>query len=118
MNPGRQCMVRRNAPVFCVKRSAPWRRWLALFAAVCAVSLYSVEATHFHHTLAGQLQCPAGHAVGHSPVNVYTPEFRATFGAQGPCELETVPLTGRPAGIPAYFLPQSHAPPSLTADGV
>ena len=35
---------------------------LALLAVVCAVGLYSIEATHFHHTLAEQLQCPAGHA--------------------------------------------------------
>lgn len=98
-----------------MRRSAPWRRWLALFAVACAVSLYSIEATHFHHTLAEQLQCPAGHAVGHSPVNVYTPEFTPTFGLHGPCEVDTVLLAVAPAGTPAYFIPQSHAPPPFVS---
>ncbi len=50
--------ARRPAPILRAGRSATWRRCLALLAVVCAVGLYSIEATHFHHTLAEQLQCP------------------------------------------------------------
>jgi hypothetical protein len=101
--------------LFCSIRSAPWRRWLALFAVVCAVSLYSIEATHFHHTLAEQLNCPAGHAVGHSPVNVFTPEFTATFDAPSPCVRESLHFTAAFVGNAPYFIPHSHAPPSLVS---
>jgi len=110
MKPRQQHSTRRRSSVF-LNRSAAWRRWLALFAVVCAVSLYSIEATHFHHTLAEQLQCPAGHAVGHSPVNIFTPEFTAAFGSHGPCEIEIHLLVAVTLGIPSYFTPPSHAPP-------
>lgn len=113
MTSRRYPVNQRTSAIFSTKRSAPWRRWLALYAVVCAVSLYSIEATHFHHSLAEQLNCPAGHAVGHSPANVYTPEFTPTFDLHGPCDIETVPLAVRPIGKPAYFIPQSHAPPTF-----
>ena len=89
--------------------------WIALFAVICTVSLYSIEATHFHHTLAEQLNCPAGHAVGHSPANVYIPAVAAELAAYGPVEFKVIPVITGSIGNPAYFIPQSHAPPSFAS---
>ena len=90
-----------------------WSRWLVLFALISAVSLYSIEATHDHKTLAEQLNCPAGHAVGHSPLNSFTPNITTTFVAYrffktDPPKVETVHIES-----PLYFIPQSHAPPFI-----
>lgn len=106
--------VRRRALTF-LCRSPRWARWLALFAVVSAVSLYSIEATHFHHTLAEQLHCPAGHAVGHSPVNVFTHGFTATLDRQWsrdkcPSLTAVTPVSNTP-----YFIPYGHAPPLLVS---
>lgn len=52
-----------------------WRRWLVLFALVCAVSLYSIEATHDHRTAQDQLRCPVCHVVGHNALDTTPPDL-------------------------------------------
>ena len=96
-----------------LRRPAAWSKWLALIAVVCTVSLYSIEATHYHHTLAEQLHCPAGHAVGHSPANLFVPDCSPDVAALGERERKGLPLRSAPVSNPLYFLPQSHAPPAI-----
>lgn len=50
-----------------------WRKWLTLFALVCAIGLYSDAATHHHRTLAQEMGCPVCHVVSHNALTTFTP---------------------------------------------
>ncbi len=97
-----------------VRRLAAWRAGLLLFALTCAVSLYSIEATHNHKTVLDDLRCPVCHVVGHSALDVYTPDLTPAFSlALLFFVLLPAPLVG--ASRSFYFpKPQTRAPPSLS----
>ena len=96
-----------------VRRLAPWRAGLLLFALTCAVSLYSIEATHNHRTALDDLRCPVCHVVGHSALDVYTPDLTPAFKL---ALLLFVLLPVVAAGAPrrnVHLKPQTRAPPVL-----
>jgi hypothetical protein len=96
-------------------RLRDWRAWLLLWALVCAVGLYSIEATHNHRTAADDLRCPVCHVVGHNALDSATPDLKP---ALIPALLLFVLL---PATVTVrsrrFFFPkpQTRAPPSLLA---
>ena len=95
------------------RRLAPWRAGLLLLALTCAVSLYSIEATHNHRTTLDDLRCPVCHVVGHSALDVYTPDLTPAFNL---ALLFFVLLPVAAAGAPRrnfHLKPQTRAPPSL-----
>ncbi|HEV2112298.1 MAG TPA: hypothetical protein VGT99_13150 [Gammaproteobacteria bacterium] len=95
------------------RRLARWRAGLLLLALTCAVSLYSIEATHNHRTVLDDLRCPVCHVVGHSALDVYTPDLTPAFNL---ALLFFVLLPVAAAGAPRrvlYLKPQTRAPPSL-----
>ena len=96
-----------------VRRLATWRAGLLLFALTCAVSLYSIEATHNHRTALDDLRCPVCHVVGHSALDVYTPHLTPAFNL---ALLFFVLLPVAVAGAPrrnVHLKPQTRAPPVL-----
>lgn len=95
------------------RRLARWRVWLAMFALSCAVGLYSIEATHHHKTALDDLRCPVCHVVGHSALDVYTPDLTPAFNL---ALLFFVLLPVAAAGAPrsrSFLRPQTRAPPVL-----
>lgn len=95
------------------RRLSRWRAGLLLLALTCAVSLYSIEATHNHKTVLDDLRCPVCHVVGHSALDVYTPDLTPAFAL---ALLFFVLLPVAAAGAPRRVLhlkPQTRAPPSL-----
>ncbi|MFI4967692.1 MAG: hypothetical protein ACHQAU_03105 [Gammaproteobacteria bacterium] len=95
------------------RRLAPWRAGLLLLALSCAVSLYSIEATHNHKTALDDLRCPVCHVVGHSALDVYTPDLTPAFNL---ALLFFVLLPVTVAGAPRRnfrLKPQTRAPPVL-----
>jgi hypothetical protein len=95
------------------RRLAPWRAGLLLLALTCAVSLYSIEATHNHKTVLDDLRCPVCHVVGHSALDVYTPDLTPAFNL---ALLFFVLLPVAAAGAPRrhfHLKPQTRAPPVL-----
>ena len=100
------------------RRLARWRAGLQLFALTCLVGLYSIEATHHHKTALDDLRCPVCHAVGHSTLDVYTPDLTPAFGVT---LLLFVLLPVAAAGAPRrvlYLKPQTRAPPTLATSNV
>ena len=101
-----------------VKRVKGWRALLLLAAVACAVSLYSIEATHNHQTVLDDLRCPVCHVVGHNALDVYTPDLSATIA------VPLVLFLGLPrlaAGLPrrGFFpKPRSRAPPSSVSSSI
>lgn len=97
-----------------VRRLAAWRAGLLLFALTCAISLYSIEATHNHKTVLDDLRCPVCHVVGHSALDVYSPDLTPAFSlALLFFVLLPAPLVGTSRSF--YFpKPQTRAPPSLS----
>lgn len=53
-----------------------WHKWLAIFAVLWTVTLYTDAATHHHRTLAQDLGCPVCHVASHNAVNVFQPDTR------------------------------------------
>ena len=95
------------------RRLARWRIWLAMFALTCAVGLYSIEATHHHKTALDDLRCPVCHVVGHSALDVSTPDLTPAFNL---ALLFFVLLPVATAGAPRrnfHLKPQTRAPPAL-----
>ncbi len=95
------------------RRLAPWRAGLLLLAVACAVSLYSIEATHNHKTVLDDLRCPVCHVVGHSALDAYTPDLTPAFNL---ALLFFVLLPVAAAGAPRrhfHLKPQTRAPPVL-----
>lgn len=93
------------------RRLAPWRAGLLLFALTCAISLYSIEATHNHKTVLDDLRCPVCHVVGHSALDVYTPDLAPAFSL---ALLFFVLLPAPLASVSHSFYfpkPQTRAPP-------
>ena len=90
-----------------------WRAWLLLWALLCAVGLYSIEATHNHRTAADDLRCPVCHVVGHNALDSTTPDLKP---ALIPVLMFFLLL---PASVAVqsrryFFLkPQTRAPPSF-----
>jgi hypothetical protein len=92
-----------------------WRAWLVVYALFCAISLYSIEATHNHRTAADDLRCPVCHVVGHNALDVYAPDLASAFNLALLFFL-LLPLVS--IGAPRRFFfpkPQTRAPPSLSA---
>ena len=95
------------------KRLPAWRRWLALFALFCTISLYSIEATHDHRTARDQLRCPICHVVGHNALDATPPDL-APVAALAPVFLLPLPAMGTLPSSRRYTLrPQTRAPPSI-----
>lgn len=95
------------------RRLGRWRVALLLYALLSAVSLYSIEATHNHRTALDDLRCPVCHVVGHSALDVYTPDLTPAFALTLLFfVLLPVAATGTPRRF-VYLKPQTRAPPSL-----
>jgi hypothetical protein len=86
-------------------------RWLLVFALLCTVSLYSIEATHDHKTVQAELRCPICHVFGHSPLDVYTPDLAAALSHAllTVLDLPAPSATALPRSFP--LKPQPRAPP-------
>jgi len=100
------------------RRLSRWRAALLLFALVSAVSLYSIEVTHNHKTVLDDLRCPVCHVVGHSALDVYTPDLTPAFTLT---LLAFVLLPVLTPGAPrrsVYLKPQTRAPPVLATYNV
>lgn len=96
------------------RRLAPWRAGLLLLALACTISLYSIEATHNHRTALDDLRCPVCHVVGHSTLDVYTPDLTPAF-ALALLFFVLLPLTAVGAPKSLFFpRPQTRAPPTLS----
>lgn len=97
------------------RRVSGWRAGLLLAALACAVGLYSIEATHNHRTAVDELRCPVCHVVGHSALDVYTPDLTPAFN---PALFAYLPAADDAPGSPrdSFSLrPRSRAPPSLVS---
>jgi hypothetical protein len=79
MNPRQQQPAASPRP----RRLSHWRNALVLFALVCAVSLYSIEATHNHAKAADELHCPVCHVVGHNALDSYQPNTDVLLSLSG-----------------------------------
>jgi len=101
-----------------VRRLSRWRAGLLLLALACTVALYSIEATHNHKTVLDDLRCPVCHAVGHSALDVYTPDLTPAFNLTL-LFFVILPLTAVGAPKTRLFLrPQTRAPPVLATSNV
>jgi hypothetical protein len=65
------------------QRLPRWKRLLLCLALVCAVGLYSLEATHNHRNVADELHCPVCHVVGHNALNSYKPNTDVLLSLSG-----------------------------------
>lgn len=93
------------------RRLGRWRVALLLYALLSAVSLYSIEATHNHKTVLDDLRCPVCHVVGHSALDVYTPDLTPAF-ALSLLFFVSLPITAAAAPKSFFFpRPQTRAPP-------
>ena len=96
------------------RRLGRWRVALLLYALLSAVSLYSIEATHNHQTALDDLRCPVCHVVGHSALDVYTPNLTPVFSLSL-LFFVLLPLTATAPAKSLFFpRPQTRAPPALS----
>lgn len=89
-----------------------WKRLLLCLALVCAVGLYSVEATHDHRTTADELRCPVCHVVGHSALNSYKPNTDVLLSLSGWYAPSPVQHDADYVQHPFDLKPRTRAPPA------
>jgi hypothetical protein len=102
---------RQDSQAKSTRRVTGWRAELLLAALACTISLYSIEATHNHRTALDDLRCPVCHVVGHSALDVYTPDLTPALSLALLCfVLLPAPLGG---SIRSFYFPkpQTRAPP-------
>ncbi len=93
-------------------RHRPWFRWLALFALLCAIGLYSLDANHQHRSQASELLCPVCHVIAHGALDILSPTFNPLPSVGVGYFLNVSP---HQASFPPHrfaVTPQSRAPPA------
>jgi len=103
--------VKVKATVTRASRLPLWRKWLAIYAVICVVALYSIEATHDHRSSADQLHCPVCHVVGHNALDSSTPELTPALTLSA-LFFMLLPVAATGLTRRAFFpKPQTRAPP-------